>query len=168
MKEILTRTDPINEVPAETGENTLMRTRLLSRTVTEIFDSKLRPFGISATQFALLEAIDRTEPATRASIARNQQLDKSTLTRNLKSIFSHGWVEEVRETADGRSRPIVLTKVGKQLLLDAASSWLGAQTKVRALLGQQGLLAVTSSADRIAVPSGIPAPSAEIKKENGR
>jgi len=168
VKEIRNRTDPINEVPAETGENMLMGTRLLSRTVTEIFDGRLRPFGISAIQFALLEMIGQTEPATRAAIARNQKLDKSTLTRNLKSIFSKGWVEEVRETADGRSRPIALTKAGKQLLFDAASSWLGAQTEVRAMLGQQGLLAVMSSADRITAPSGIPAPSAEIEKEKGR
>jgi DNA-binding MarR family transcriptional regulator len=57
------------------------------------------------------------QPTTRAEIARKQELDKSTLTRDLKSILSDGWIEEVREGANGRSRPIALAKAGKQLLL---------------------------------------------------
>jgi DNA-binding MarR family transcriptional regulator len=120
-------------------DNVLMKTRLLSKAVTEIHDLKLRPFGISATQFALLEVIGRTEPTTRAAVARTQHLDKSTLSRNLKSIFFEGWVEEVKEQADGRSRPIALTKTGKDLLLDAQSAWRAAQTQAKALLGQEGM-----------------------------
>lgn len=128
-------------IVADTNDNVLMRTRRLSRAVTEIHDVKLRPFGISAVQFSLLEIIGRTEPTTRAAIARKQQLDKSTLTRDLKSIFSEGWVEEVRERANGRSRPIALTKAGKQLLLDAAPTWLAAQNEVKLLLRKEGFIA---------------------------
>jgi len=126
---------------AETDDNVLMRTRRLSRAVTEIYDLKLRPFGISAVQFSLLEMIGRTEPTTRAVLARKQELDKSTLTRDLKSIFLEGWVEEVREQANGRSRPIALTKSGKQLLVDAEPAWLAAQDEVKSLLRKQGFTA---------------------------
>lgn len=122
-------------------DNVLMRTRRLSRAVTEIYDNKLQPFGISAIQFSLLEVIDRLAPATRAAIARDQNLDKSTLTRDMKSIFSEGWVEEVREQADGRSRPVALTQAGKQLLLDAGSAWRAAQDEVKAVLHQHGFIA---------------------------
>ena len=122
-------------------DNVLMRTRRLSRAVTEIYDNKLQPFGISAIQFSLLEVIDRLAPATRAAIARDQNLDKSTLTRDMKSIFSEGWVEEVREQADGRSRPVALTQAGKQLLLDAGSAWGAAQDEVTAVLHQHGFIA---------------------------
>ena len=125
----------ISVVPKR-DDNILMRTRRLSRTVTEIYDVKLRPFGISAVQFSLLEIIGRTQPTTRADIARKQELDKSTLTRDLKSIFSDGWVEEVREGANGRTKPIALTKTGKQLLLDAEVAWRAAQDEVAALLRQ--------------------------------
>ena len=126
---------------AETDDNVLMRTRRLSRAVTEIYDLKLRPFGISAVQFSLLEMIGRMEPTTRAVLARKQELDKSTLTRDLKSIFLEGWVEEVREQANGRSRPIALTKSGKQLLVDAEPAWLAAQDEVKSLLRKQGFTA---------------------------
>lgn len=75
------------------------------------------------------------------AIARKQELDKSTLTRDLKSIFSEGWLEEVREGANGRSRPIALTKAGKQLLLDAESAWCAAQDEVKLLLPKQRFFA---------------------------
>jgi DNA-binding MarR family transcriptional regulator len=132
---------PGDPVVSENADNVLMRTRRLSRVVTEIHDDKLQPFGVSAVQFSLLEVIDRLAPATRAAIARSQKLDKSTLTRDLRSIFSEGWVEEVQEQADGRSRPIALTKAGKQLLLDAGSAWRAAQNEVMALLRQHGFIA---------------------------
>jgi DNA-binding MarR family transcriptional regulator len=127
-------------IVAETNDNVLMKIRRLSRVATEIFDAKLRPFGISAIQFSLLETIGRMQPTTRADIARKQELDKSTLTRDLKSIFLEGWVEEVRERANGRSRPIALTATGKQLLFDAESAWLAAQDQVKLLLRKQGFV----------------------------
>ena len=130
-----------DRIVAETNDSILMRTRRLSRAVTEIYDLKLRPFGISAVQFSLLEMIWRMEPTTRAAIARKQDLDKSTLTRDLKSIFSQGWVEEVRERANGRTRPIALTKAGRQLLRDAEPAWLAAQSEVKLLLRKQGFIA---------------------------
>ena len=125
----------------DANDNLLTRIRRSSRAVTQIYDDKLQPFGVSAVQFSLLEVIGRLAPATRADIARNQKLDKSTLTRDLKSILSDGWVEEVRQGANGRSRPIALTKTGKQLLLDAETAWRAAQDEVKALLRQHGLAA---------------------------
>jgi DNA-binding MarR family transcriptional regulator len=123
------------------------RARLLSRAITGIYDDKLRPFGISSTQFGLLVMIAQTEPVTRAEIARHQHLDKSTLTRNLRAILSEGWVQEVRETADGRSRPLALTAAGKELLLKAQPAWLAAQAEAKSLLGKDGMTAVIRTAD---------------------
>jgi DNA-binding MarR family transcriptional regulator len=146
----------------------LARTRLLSKVVTEVFDEKLRPFGISSAQFSLLAAIGRVEPETRAEIARLQHLDKSTLTRNLKAILSEGWVEEVREGADGRSRPIGLSAAGRELLLNAQPAWLAAQAEAEALLGQDATVAVKSSADRILKSSEISLPCHEQQQHSDR
>jgi DNA-binding MarR family transcriptional regulator len=149
-----------------TEDAVFVRARLLSRVVTEVFDEKLRPFGISSTQFSLLAAIDRMEPATRSEIARLQHLERSTLTRNLRTILSEGWVEEVREMADGRSRPIALSTAGRELLLNAQPAWLAAQSQAEALLGQDATVAVISSADRILNPSNVILPSAEFGPED--
>lgn len=146
------RPDKTNKALSRAGDNVLMKARLLSRAITEIYESELEPFGIGAIQFALLDLIGRTEPTTRAAIARTQQLDKSTLTRDLKAIVSEGWVEEVHEQADGRSRPIALTQAGKQRLLDAASAWRAAQHRVETLLGAEGLTALMGSVERFAKP----------------
>jgi DNA-binding MarR family transcriptional regulator len=130
-------------IPAvsKTDDNILARTRRLSKAVTEIYDDRLRSFGISAVQFSLLDTIARMQPTTRADVARRQELDKSTLTRDLKLIFSHRWVEEIREGGNGRTKPIALTKAGKQLLIDAEAAWRSAQDEVAELLCRHGFVA---------------------------
>ncbi len=128
-------------IVSQRDENIFATARRLSRAVTEIYDDKLQPFGVSAVQFSLLETISRMQPTTRAEIARKQELDKSTLTRDLKAILSDGWVEEVRQGANGRTRPIALTKAGKQLLLDAEPAWRAAEEEATPLLRQHSLVA---------------------------
>lgn len=127
----------------------LMRTRLLSRVITDIYDKHLRFFEISSAQFALLIAIYQVQPATRADIGRHQHLDRSTLTRHLKVILSEGWAEEIREGADGRSRPIVLTMAGMDVLHKAEPAWRAAQVQVKDLLGKDAVVAVMDLASRI-------------------
>jgi DNA-binding MarR family transcriptional regulator len=122
--------------------------RLLAKAATR-YDDKLRPFGIGSVQFALLTAIRRAEPVTRAEIARLQNLNRSTLSRDLKAALSEGWIEEVRKGANGRSRPVVLTKAGKELMLDAQSVLLTAQAQAEALLGEDGVIALINITDRI-------------------
>ncbi|MGY3532696.1 MarR family winged helix-turn-helix transcriptional regulator [Bradyrhizobium sp. USDA 4452] len=141
-----------NGVIMRMGDSLFMRARYVSRSVTELFDKPLRPFGISSAQFVLLSMIDQAGSITRAEIARLQHLERSTLTRNLKLILCEGWVEEVRDNADGRSRPIALTNAGKDLLFSAQSAWLAAQDEAKALLGNDGTMALISIADRITHP----------------
>ena len=143
------KSTPANDPIAAVGDSLLLRTRLLSKVITGIYDQQLRPFGVSAAQFALLAAIGASAPITRSGIARLHHLDKSTLTRNLRTILLHGWAEEVRESANGRTKPIALTPTGKELLLSAHPAWLAAQAQSMTLLGDDGAVAVMSSADRI-------------------
>jgi DNA-binding MarR family transcriptional regulator len=130
----------------------LMRTRLISRVITTIHDEELRPFGIKSSQFVLLVVIFEIEPATRAEIGRYHHQDRSTLTRNLKIIISEGWAEEIQNEAGGRARPIVLTKAGTNLLRNAAPAWRVAQVQAKALLGRDGVIAVTDIANGIMNP----------------
>jgi DNA-binding MarR family transcriptional regulator len=139
---------------ARIGDSVLMGARLLSRSITVIYDEKLRPLGVTAAQFILLSMISRG-PITRADVARLQHLERSTLTRNLKSIFAKGWVEEVRDRANGRSRPIALTTAGKNLLLKAEPEWLAAEVEATALLGADGMITIISVADRFAHSTGV-------------
>jgi DNA-binding MarR family transcriptional regulator len=134
---------------ARIGDSVLMGARFLSRSITVIYDDKLRPCGVTAAQFILLSLISR-KPITRADVARLQHLERSTLTRNLKTILAKGWVEEVRDNANGRSRPIALTAAGRELLLKAEPEWLAAEVAAMALLGTDGMITIISVADRFA------------------
>ncbi len=149
MRKIGEKSQLSNGVVVRVGESVLISARSLSRSVTEIFDEALRPLGVSAAQFVLLSMIGQSRSITRAEIARLQHLDRSTLTRNLRSIMSEGWVEEVRANANGRSRPIALTAAGKDLLFHAQDAWLAAQAQAKMLLGNDGVMALISIADRI-------------------
>jgi DNA-binding MarR family transcriptional regulator len=133
---------------ARTGDSVFVCARLLSKAVTAIYDNKLRSFGISSTQFTLLRAIC-SKPITRTQIARLHHLNKSTLTRDLKAVLSAGWIQEVREGANGRTKPVAITGVGEELLLNAQQAWLGAQVQAEALLGPDGMNTLMSITDRI-------------------
>ena len=146
VEELVVNKDVIDEIGSTC---VLVRTRLISRLITGIHDEKLRPFGISSALFTLLVAIYQIEPATRAEIGRFLHLDRSTLTRHLKVILSEGWAEEVQHHRDGRNRPIVLTKAGKNLLHRAEPAWQVGQAFAAALLGKEGLIAVMDIANRI-------------------
>jgi DNA-binding MarR family transcriptional regulator len=156
MREVVGKSDFTNDLITGLGDSVLMRARFLSRSVTEIFDEALRPFGISSAQFVLLSMIGQTGSITRAEIARLQHLERSTLTRNLKSILFEGWVEEVRDNANGRSKPLALTAAGKDLLLNAQPAWLVAQARARARLGKDGAMALISVIRRgVRTPIGV-------------
>jgi DNA-binding MarR family transcriptional regulator len=125
----------------------LTRTRRISRVVTNIYDQQLRPFGLNSPQFSLLVVIFRLGSASRAEIGRVNHQDRSTLTRNLQLMLSEGWVEEIEHTAGGRSRPIALTAIGKELLRNAAPAWRAAQAQAKTILGGDNAIAVMSIAD---------------------
>ena len=125
----------------------LMRTRLVSRVVTGIYDEELRPFGINSPQYALLVVIHTIGPATRSEIGRFHQQERSTLTRNLQIMLAEGWIEEVHSTAGGRGRPIALSKSGIELLHRLAPAWRAGQAQAKAVLGEAGATAISKVAN---------------------
>ena len=56
------------------------------------------------------------------------QLDASTLSRNVKPLQAHGWVEVV-PGEDARAQPFRLTPKGKRLIEKAVSAWEEAQRR---------------------------------------
>jgi DNA-binding MarR family transcriptional regulator len=127
----------------------LMRTRLISRVLTGIFDQELRPFGINSPQFVLLVVIATIGPASRAEIGRFNRQDRSTLTRNLQRMLAEGWIAEAEGKAGGRGRPIVLTQAGTDLLQHATPAWQAAQARAQAVLGGGGASVITGIANTL-------------------
>jgi DNA-binding MarR family transcriptional regulator len=130
-------TDPAVDLIDEiAGQCLLTRTRSISRVITSIYDQEMRPFGVNASQFSMLVLIARMGNASRAQLGRALHLERSTSTRNLQLMLEEGWVEEVLPEK-GRSRPIVLSQAGRELLVSAMPSWRAAQAKAKRLMGEE-------------------------------
>jgi DNA-binding MarR family transcriptional regulator len=134
----------------------LTRARLISRVVTGIYDEALRPFEMGSPQFSLLVVISKLAPASRADIGRFNQLDRSTLTRNLQLLLAGGWIRETARTTGGRGRPIVLTDAGRKLIVDAAPAWQSAQVKAEEALGKRAFKTLMQVGDGM---MNLPQPS---------
>lgn len=120
-----------------TSQCLLTRTRSISRVVTSIYDQELRPFGVNASQFSMLVLIAHMGNASRAQLGRANHLERSTSTRNLQLMLADGWAVEVMPEK-GRSRPIVLSQAGRELLASAMPAWRAAQAKAKRLMGEEG------------------------------
>lgn len=120
------------------GSCLVVRTRLVSRVVSGLYDDALRPLGLKASQLNLLVVIARGGPIRRSEIGRMLHLDSSTLTRNLRVMLAHDWIKEVPDGQDGRGLPLRATPAGLTLLADAGPAWQAAQQDAARLLGEDG------------------------------
>lgn len=107
--------------------------RRASRAVTQLYDMWLRDHGIEGPQFALLAVLDRTGECSQTSIGLRLNLDKTTLSRNLKLLRQRGWIDLV-PGSDARERRVALTSSGRRRLAAAKPAWRKAQAHLRSAL----------------------------------
>src|SRR5205823_1464336 len=122
-----------------------VRLRLLNRVVTNVYDDALRPLGLKASQLNLLIVTAWLGLARPAQVCEILQLDASTLSRNVKPLQAHGWLEVVPEE-DARSQPFRLTLQGKRLIRKAVPAWEEAQRRATELLGDEGIALLDQAA----------------------
>jgi DNA-binding MarR family transcriptional regulator len=94
-----------------------------ARALARRFDEALRPFGLTNGQFSLLVSLNRPEPPTMAPVASLLAMDRTTLTAALKPLARRGLVKIKNDPADRRSRILLLTAKGHELLLRAVPVW---------------------------------------------
>ncbi len=94
-----------------------------SRAVGRQFDEAFRPLGLTSGQFSLLMSLNRPEPPTIGNVAALLAMDRTTLTANLKPLERRGLVRVRIDDADRRSRRLILTGEGRDLLAAALPIW---------------------------------------------
>lgn len=94
-----------------------------ARSLARRFDKALRPFGLTNGQFSLLMSLNRPEPPPMGPVAGLLAMDRTTLTAALKPLERRGLVRIEPDSADRRSRILVLTAKGRQLLARAVPIW---------------------------------------------
>jgi len=121
------------------------RLRILNRVVTGVYDDALRPHGLRVSQMNILAAIASLGSVKQAEIARGLRLEKSTLSRDLDRMLTHGWV---RATAgSGRAVLLEATDAGRSLLAAVLPAWRGAQREATRLLKPTGVAAVAEAVE---------------------
>ena len=122
--------------------------RYMSRLVSQIYDDALAPAGLKITQFCLLRAIARLEPASVGALAEDQELDRTTLTRNLAPLERDGMIEQTAG-ADKRKSLARLTRAGSAAIARALPHWERVQSELRRSLGAETLAQLSDLRERI-------------------
>ena len=129
-----------------------VRTRVLSRAISQLYDEALRPLGIKVSQLNVLIVVAKLEPASPGEVAGRLNMEKSTLSRNVERMRTRGWIE-VSEAPAGRGQVLVVGQAGRRLIEDAWPHWRQAQQRAEALLGVDGLRSVRAAAAAVWKPA---------------
>ena len=122
---------------AEATSNGCLATRVrqLSRIVTRMYDDALRPLGITGSQFTLLTQLGQQDGITAVEIGYTLDIEKSTLSRNLKRLIALGLIE-MDPPAGRRGRGLHLTPKGQVMIKEAYPTWSEAQSRALSLMGE--------------------------------
>ena len=123
---------------AETTANACLATRVrqLSRIVTRVYDDAMRPLGITASQYTLLAQLAARDAITAVEIGHELDIEKSTLSRNLKRLLALGHIN-MDPPAGRRGRGLHLTPKGQVILKDAFPIWQDAQKRAFTVMGAE-------------------------------
>lgn len=121
-----------------------LRARRMSRIITRIYDDALRRLGLTASQFTLLTAVAQQDGVTAAEIGFDLDIEKSTLSRNLKRLVSLKLIN-MDPPAGRRGRGLHLTPAGEDAIRQAFPIWRETQQRVVQTMGTES----TGTLDRL-------------------
>lgn len=120
-----------------------------ARALARLFDTALKPTGLTNQQFSLMMALNRPEPPPMGPVAKLLAMDRTTLTAALKPLVAKGWVAVAPDPKDGRGKLVRLTNEGARALAAAVPIWkevhgtLEAGMEADAAMLRQGLLEIS-------------------------
>ncbi len=100
--------------------------RRQARAISRLNDEELRPYGLRATQFSVLVALEVGAGAPVAVLADTLGLDRTTFTRSAALMRRKGWIVSAR-SEDGREHRMRLSAAGRRTLHEAYPAWQRAQ-----------------------------------------
>ena len=130
--------------------------RRTARTLTQLYDQALRPLGLRATQFTILQFLSLAGEVSQGHLGEMLAMDSTTLTRTLEIMARRGWIAE-RRGKDRRERWLRLAKAGETQLNRALPVWEKVQTRLRRQVGEQAwknLLQLTNQVAELVTSKG--------------
>jgi DNA-binding MarR family transcriptional regulator len=110
--------------------------RRTSRALTQLYEKALRPLGLRATQFTILQVLARAGEVSQGQLGAMLAMDSTTLTRTLEIMGRQGWIAE-RRGEDRRERWLRLAKAGETQLNRVLPVWENVQSRLRSQVGEQ-------------------------------
>jgi DNA-binding MarR family transcriptional regulator len=120
--------------------------RRASRLLSQLYEDALRPLGMRATQFTILQSLALAGEVTQGQLGQMLGMDSTTLTRTLTIMSREGWIARQRGE-DRREWRIRLSKEGETQFKTALPQWQKAQERLRGRLGNRlsdNLMALTN------------------------
>ncbi len=130
--------------------------RRTARALTQLYDQALRPLGLRATQFTILQFLSLAGEVSQGHLGEMLAMDSTTLTRTLEIMARRGWIAE-RRGEDRRERWLRLAKAGEAQLHRALPAWEKVQTRLRRQVGEQAwkdLLQLTNQVAELVTSKG--------------
>ena len=131
--------------PSETGRPsgargcTCFKLRRLTRRVTAVYDRALSGAGMRVTQYSLLAHLRGLRGVAMSELAKMLDMDRTTLTRNLRPLIEAGWIGVEPSAEDTRIRLVRMTPSGEAQWQAARVCWQQAQHEVTSTIGRVGL-----------------------------
>jgi DNA-binding MarR family transcriptional regulator len=110
--------------------------RRASRVLSQRYEEALRPTGLRATQFTLLQTLSLAGEVTQGKLGQILAMDSTTLTRTLSTMSRRGWISK-RRGEDRREWRMRLSKAGDTQFKNALPHWEKAQRRLRRQLGDE-------------------------------
>lgn len=82
------------------------------------FEAGLKPFGVSAREFAVMQLIDLQGPASQQQIGRVLGIDRTSMVSLIDHLERTGMAARVKDPADRRRYAVSLSTDGAQRLHD--------------------------------------------------
>ena len=124
-----------------------LASRQAARRITRLYDSRMLPSGIRATQFTILSQLMLRGEMPIGKLASILGMERTTLTRNLTLLEQQKWIS-IKAGDDPRSRMIAITAQGRGMVRRGFPYWSKAQAEVGKMLGADGQAALKVLAAR--------------------
>ncbi|AGF77837.1 transcriptional regulator [Desulfocapsa sulfexigens DSM 10523] len=122
----------LSNIPAQCVAYNFQKT---ARVITSFYRRTIAPSGLKGNQFPLLLAIKLSQPISITELAKTLDLDRTTLSRNLKILEKNSYVS-LEQSNDHRIRNVQLSGEGEVILNLALPLWQQAQNTIVEKIGK--------------------------------
>ena len=128
-------TNAILEQGMSGGSCTCGELRKAARAITLLYDNAFKSSGLMSTQLGVLDVICNNDSIRISDLAKQQGLDRTTLTRNLSVLERQGFIK-ISSGNDHRTRIVTATHKGRNAVAKAIPLWNDVQCKVKQEMGE--------------------------------